>query len=325
MSRVRPIFLVGCARSGTTLLSVMMHAHPRIAMPPETRFLVPVYRDRATFGDLTLADNRRRLALAVTEPGTRFADLDLDRDDVVEEIVAGPPTVGSAAGILWRRFAASRGKVRWGEKRPAYWQCMDVVLRLFPDAQIIHLVRDGRACVASLKQVDWYRNSARTAMTSWALAEARLTRLGRRLPADSYHHLRYEDLLADPRSELQALCRFLGEDFDEDMLRYAGAATDIVPSRKTWHARTRGELDPTRIEAWRTTLDAREIGLAERVLGHRLTANGYPLCGDGAAPELRPVLGYYRACWRRTREMASAELRDAVQVRRDGVPLADLG
>ena len=325
MSRVRPIFLVGCARSGTTLLSVMMHAHPRIAMPPETRFLVPVYRDRATFGDLTQADNRRKLALAMTGKGTKFADLDLDRKQVVEEIVAGPPTIGSAAGILWRRFAADRGKVRWGEKRPAYWQNMDVILRMFPDAQIIHLVRDGRACVASLKQVDWYSNSARTAMTAWSLAEARLTRLGRRLPADSYHHLRYEDLLADPRSELQSLCRFLGEDFDENMLNYAGAAADIVPSRKTWHLRTRGELDPGRIEAWRTTLEPGEIGLAERVLGRRLRANGYTLSGDGTPPELRPVLGFYRAYGRRTREMASTSLRDAVQVRRDGVPLADLG
>ena len=46
MSENRPIFLVGCPRSGTTLLSTMLHGHPRLAMPPETRFLLPAYRSR---------------------------------------------------------------------------------------------------------------------------------------------------------------------------------------------------------------------------------------------------------------------------------------
>lgn len=302
-----------------------MHAHPRIAMPPETRFLIPAYRDRASFGDLADPDNRRTLARTITGKGSGFGDLELDRSAVVDEIVAGPPSLGSAAGILWRAFARSRDKARWGEKRPAYWQSMDVILRLFPDAQIIHLVRDGRACVASLKQVDWYRASGRTAMTSWSLAEARLTRLGRRLPADSYHHLRYEDLLADPRVELQSLCAFLGEDFDEGMLRYADAAADIVPTRKTWHDRIRGGLDTSRIEAWRTTLDAGEIGLFERVLGGRLRSNGYTLSGAGTDPSPTAVLDYEWARMRRIRAMRATELRDALQVRREGVVLADLG
>jgi hypothetical protein len=59
MSSNRPIFLVGCPRSGTTLLSVLLHAHPRIAMPPETRFLLPAYRRRAEYGDLTAASSPR--------------------------------------------------------------------------------------------------------------------------------------------------------------------------------------------------------------------------------------------------------------------------
>src|SRR3954447_4058245 len=147
----RPIFLVGCPRSGTTLLSVMLHAHARIAMPPETRFLLPVYRGRARFGDLREPANRRRLARRITAPRkSKFRDLGLNRRATVRAIMAAPPTIGSAAGTVWREFARSRGKARWGEKRPAYWEDLDVVLRLFPDAQLIHLVRDGRACVASL-------------------------------------------------------------------------------------------------------------------------------------------------------------------------------
>ena len=112
MSENRPIFLVGCPRSGTTLLSVMMHAHPRIAMPPETRYLVPAYRNRRQYGDLTKAENRRRLAEdLILDPG-RFHELQLDKAEMVEKIVAAPPTLGSALGTIWREYASSRGKAK---------------------------------------------------------------------------------------------------------------------------------------------------------------------------------------------------------------------
>jgi hypothetical protein len=325
MSSNRPIFLVGCPRSGTTLLSVLLHAHPRIAMPPETRFLLPAYRNRVAYGDLTREENRRRLAEDLTGRSANFADLGLDRAEVIEKIVAGGPTIGSAAGTIWREFARSRGKVRWGEKRPAYWRDMGLILRLFPDAQVIHLVRDGRACVASLKNVHWWETGPLGAMTSWTMADAELRRLGRRLPRDSYHRLRYEDLLAEPRRELGRLCAFLGEEFDEAMLDHTRAADDIVPTRKKWHDRTRGALDPDRIEAWRQDLDRAEIGLFETVARRALRRNGYALSGIGTRPTPKEVADYYGQYAHRAAIIYKERATDALERRRHPQPLADLG
>uniref|UniRef100_UPI00281255E6 sulfotransferase n=1 Tax=Streptomyces alfalfae TaxID=1642299 RepID=UPI00281255E6 len=56
----RPVFLLGCPRSGTTLLQLMLHAHPRIALPPENRFVLPAYERRLAFGDLRDRGNRAR-------------------------------------------------------------------------------------------------------------------------------------------------------------------------------------------------------------------------------------------------------------------------
>jgi hypothetical protein len=244
---------------------------------------------------------------------------------VIEKIVAGGPTIGSAAGTIWREFARSRGKARWGEKRPAYWRDMGLILRLFPDAQVIHLVRDGRACVASLKKVHWWEGGPLGAMTSWTLADLELRRLGRRLPADSYHRLRYEDLLAEPRRELTRLCDFLGEDFDEAMLDHTDAADDIVPARKKWHERTRGDLDPDRIEAWRRELDPGEIGLFETVARRPLRRNGYPLSGAGTRPAAKDLAGYYREYAHRAAIIYKERAADALERRRHPQPLADLG
>ena len=319
----RPIFLVGCPRSGTTLLSALLHAHPRIAMPPETRFLIPAYEKRAQFGDLEIAENRRRLARWITRPGwTKFDDLRLDRDAVVDKIVAGPPTFGSAMGIVWREFATSRGKARWGEKRPAYWRYLGTIRRLFPDAQIVHLIRDGRACVASLDQVPWWPTGRLGAMTTWALADRELRRAGRTLPADTYHAVRYEDVLADPRGTLTALCGFLGEDFDERMLEHAEAARDVVPTFKAWHARADHELDLARVEAWRQTLTAADIGLLEATLGRRLRTNGYALTGAGTRPSPGALLGYARAYAHHRASIHKWDAQDALRRRRDRNPLA---
>src|SRR3954470_21597612 len=97
----RPIFVVGCPRSGTTMLQLMLHAHPRIALPPENRFVLPAYQRRHRFGDLR--DPQRRLRLARWITGTpQFGDLGLDSDRVVDAIVGAPPTLGSAIGTVFR-------------------------------------------------------------------------------------------------------------------------------------------------------------------------------------------------------------------------------
>src|SRR5215475_1669200 len=156
MGADRPIFVLGCPRSGTTMVQLMLHAHPRIAIPPETRFLLTAYRRRHEYGDLTIAENREKLANFVTGKGTSFGDLGLDRAATVAEIVAGPPTLGSAMGIVFRAYARRFDKPRWGDKRPAYLLNLDVLLRMFPDAQVIHIIRDGRDCVASMREAPWH-------------------------------------------------------------------------------------------------------------------------------------------------------------------------
>jgi Sulfotransferase family len=318
----RPVLLVGCPRSGTTLLSVILHAHPRIAMPPETRFLLRIYRRRNSFGDLQVRSNRRRLANRITARNTHFANLGLDRRRVVRAIVNGPPTVGSAMAIVWREFARSRGKVRWGEKRPAYWRHLDAVLRLFPDAQVIHLVRDPRACVASLQKVPWWSGGFLGATATWALADQQLRHFGRHAEHGRYHRLRYEDLLRDPRSELTELCRFLEEDFDERMLEFTGAADDIVPQDNAWHERTRRGLDESRIESWRTSLAPEQIGLIEAELGRAMGRYGYQPSRLGGRADLRARAAYRAELARRYGAMRKAHLLDRLERRKELQPVA---
>ncbi|QBI55873.1 Sulfotransferase domain protein [Streptomonospora litoralis] len=279
-SAERMIIILGCPRSGTTLLQLMLHAHPRIAIPPETRFTLDVYRRRAEFGDLREAANRRRLAEAITGPrNTRYRDLKLDPQETTAAIVDGPPTVGSAVGTVFRQYAHRFGKQRWGDKRPGYYQGIEELARMFPNAQFVHLIRDGRDCVGSLKQMPWYKLDSYHAVSTWAESIDYGRSAARRLGPGTFYELRYEDLVADPPRELSALCEFLGEEFDPVMCEPRRVAKSAVPKFKTWHQNTRRDVNAASSGSWQQRLEPWEAALAETVLGGRLKANGYELSG----------------------------------------------
>jgi hypothetical protein len=319
----RPFFVVGCPRSGTTLVQLMLHAHPRLAVPPETRFLVRAYRARARFGDLRRASRRRRLARWVMRR-PQSADLGLDPDEVVAAVEAAPPTLGSALGAVFGLYAARQGKPRWGDKRPGHWRDLDVLLRLFPDAQLVHVVRDGRACVASLKAMPWWAGGVPAATAVWLQSHRRWRRDTRGLPADRVHTVRYEELVADPEPVLRRLCAFLGEEFDPAMTAPQEVAAATLPSYKTWHARTTGAVDTAAVEAWRDALTPEELGLVELVAGRRLAALGYRRSAEGRRPSPRAVAAVAREYADRAWLIRRARVTDAWRRRRERRPLAAL-
>lgn len=262
------------------MLRSMLHGHPRIAMPAETGFVLGAYENRRSFGDLSDPSRREALGRWITDrPETNFGDLGLDPPATVARIKAGPATLGAALGTVFQAYAARFGKPRWGDKRPAYLQNLDVILRLFPNAQIVNIVRDGRDCVASLKEMSWHQRGLHATVASWARAVDDARRAARRLPRGQWHQLRYEDLVADPAGELIRVCSFLGEDYDPAMAFPARLARVAVPAHKTWHHRTHEPVTTTRVQSWQRRLTAEEIALCEAALGSRLEMCGYELSG----------------------------------------------
>jgi hypothetical protein len=299
----------------------MLHSHPRIAIPPETRFLLHAYRQRLRFGDLVDPANRVALAEFITK-GHRFRDLGLDRDATVARIAAGPATLGSAIGIVLREYASRFDRHRWGDKRPAYYNHIDVILRLFPDAKIVHVVRDPRDCVASLKQMPWWKSDSHHSVAAWAQSIDNTDRALRKRP-DCLTRVQYERLVADPESELKALCAALEEDYDPAMAEPERLAELAVPERKHWHGNTRVRPTTKRVGRWKDDLEPWEVALCEAVLGGRMARFGYELAGPSrlsAAGRLR----YLRAYAARESHRLARVLRDKVDQRREQNPVAAL-
>jgi hypothetical protein len=323
VSSDRPIFVVGCPRSGTTMLSLMIHAHPRLAMPPESRFLIRAWRNRAKFGDLSTPKQRLALGKACVRTGSKVRDLGLDPQQVLDAILEAPPTMGSAFGTVFKMYADKHGATRWGDKRPAYYQEVDVLLRLFPDAQIVHIVRDGRANVASLKKMPWWPFDSIGSMAAWSQAEYCSRRNARRLPEDVFHVIRYESLVAEPEPVLRELCAFLQEDFHPAMLE-PSEVREVVPDKKTWHTNLNNSVSTDRVESWRKGLDAWELGLMETVLRRKLTRWDYRLSGAGERPSPRLVAKYARDAFERRSAMRKRWAEESREATTSPLPVAAL-
>jgi Sulfotransferase family len=316
----RPIIVLGCPRSGTTLLQVMLHSHNRIAIPPENRFVLPAYRQRLRFGDLEKPANRRALARFIVRPRLRFPDFGLDRRRTVKQIVAGPPTVGSALGIVLRAYAERFDRPRWGDKRPYYHRYIEVVLRLFPDAQIVHVVRDPRDCVASLKRMPWWKSDSYHAVSAWANSIAHTKEAVRRWPGVVIR-VQYERLVAAPESELRALCAALGEEYDPAMAEPERVAAVAVPERKHWHSYTRVSPTTGRVGRWRVELEPWEIALCETVLAEPMREFGYEFTGAGR-PRTEDFVHYARVHATRKAVHGAWLLKDRWERRRERNPVA---
>jgi sulfotransferase family protein len=289
----RPIFVVGRPRSGTTMLQLMLNAHPRIALPPANELVLPAFERRHEFGDLRDPRHRRALGQWIVAAGN-FAGLGLEPAAVVDAIATAPPTLGSALGTVLQAYARRFGKPRWGDRRPAHLRHLPMILRLFPDAQIVDLIRDGRDCVASRRG----EAGLDELIGAWARAADDSRRAARTYGPDVYHQVRYEDLVADPPARLREICGFLDEDYHPAMAPAGKAHTE-------------------RVGGWRRRLSDDEIGRCEAEFGPRLTGSGYrpsmvlpaTIRARHALRSARHAAGGVRARWRRARPDATVAAR----------------
>lgn len=290
---VRPVIIGGCPRSGTTLLRTMLHCHPEVAIPRETRFVLESWQQRTKFGDLEDAANRHRLASWIFKRKESQANrLGLDEKEAVERLVAAPPTLGSLLATCFAMYAERNDKPRWGDKRPMYAARMSAIWDLFPNAQFIHVVRDPRACVASVRKLGWYNGKIAPALELWERSIHTVNAWRPKLSANQLLEVKYEDLVTAPEATLTRVAAFAGLTADDDALKQMLRYHEFEETRsERYHANLSRPLDPTRLSGWAETLTDAEIAFAEEAAGPLMRQWDYEPIASGVAapPELLRV------------------------------------
>jgi hypothetical protein len=279
------IFVVGVARSGTTLLRLMLDAHPDLAIPPETHFIPEVI---AACKD---ADDPHAAALDVITTHRRWPDFGLGEGELRERFLSHRTlTAADALREFYGAYAAKHGKSRWGDKSTNYVRKMKPISRNLPEARFVHLIRDGRDVALSLVAVHFGPKTVEEAAGKWTREIRKARRQGRKL--GHYAEIRYEELVADPGPVLRRVCEAGELEWDPAMLAYqeragerigeiardldrAEGASVSAETRARHQANVSKPLQPDRASRWRTEMPASDIAAFERVAGEVLDELGY--------------------------------------------------
>jgi hypothetical protein len=300
---MRPIFIGGCDRSGTTLLAAMLGGHPLHVAVPEMPFKVGIleasgFEERTAFA----YDFRYRIWALDGSSATPRGD---SPRVVIEDLVRA-----------YAEKTRKKGPQVWIDHTPSNLRHLPILAGAFPDARFIHLVRDGRAVAASLLRVDWGPNDIARAARFWVeqMAHALAAEASRVAPVTRVY---YEDLVEQPEATVRKLCVALGVEYLDRMLEAQGFS---VPEYATATHRLIGRAPALhRVAAWREELAPRQVEIFESIAGDLLTANGYK-CEFGKAAIPPSTVERLRGTTRHlvrariNKQRSARRRRDALQV-----------
>lgn len=166
MTEITPFFIVGCARSGTTMLRRVLDRHSQVCVPEETHFIPEVYPAFARYVRRGQLDNAANLLNQ--QPIIRRWGLNIESQKFTGEDTKA--IYANAVSLLMTRKAKSHGKKYWGEKTPTYIHHIPFFVELFPQAKFIHIHRDGRDVALSVMPLKWGPNNAYAAARWWVKA-----------------------------------------------------------------------------------------------------------------------------------------------------------
>ncbi len=312
-----PLFVLGVSRSGTTLLRVILDRSPGIAIPDES-FFIPLLarRHRGNVDRARFVDDLRRL------PTLRAWGL--SAEDIAPHL-RPEMHAGEAIAAIFEAYAAKEQKPRWGDKTPMYMRHLPLLDRLFPTAQYVHLIRDGRDAALSFLRMPegtytrtWaHPDTAAEFACLWRSEVCEARELGKRLGSARYLEVRYEDLIAGPDDVVEGICDFAGLPYEPAMLDYAGA---VDVSQKPHQQRLLQPLTP-QARDWRTQMEADDVLAFESIAGELLAELGYELNRPPATSGWRASLARarYRATTSAWNAAVSATQRSPLWRRRHGV------
>ncbi|MEK9766105.1 MAG: sulfotransferase [Thalassolituus sp.] len=230
-------FVTGYPRSGTTMLATMLARHANICTMGETHFFLstnfrPLRKHTHTWWNHFINHNRRFQIIDFRLPDNESAE-------------------------LLNAYCQTKNADWFIEKSPTHVDVLPSIRKAYPDAPIIHIVRDVRDTTASMLNASWAHNSPLKHISEWKAALRRVKRYSAK-PGMNILHVRYEDLLTNPEAELTRILKHIDPTLAySDSLLSDTTSTDAIPEyEKAWKQKAGEKPDASRIFAWKTTPEA---------------------------------------------------------------------
>ncbi|HET8866470.1 MAG TPA: sulfotransferase [Gracilimonas sp.] len=239
---MKKIFIVGCPRSGTTLLQSLLASHPDIVSFPETHLfsrtihISPFVRFFTVYGSKHL----RELNKIMEELGLP-SDESLMNHQMIYRTRKWAEMLLQKLDEIGQYYAENHEEYLL-EKTPRHLHYVDFIHNADPEACFIHLIRNGEDVVASLSEATgnhpekWSGNRSIDKSVFWWNRSIKLSR--RYIGKPKNVHVRYENLLEDPSGVLQYICKFIGIEYHENMVHdYHHTASSLINKEESWKSK----------------------------------------------------------------------------------------
>jgi hypothetical protein len=277
----KPVFIAGLHRSGTSLVRAIVGSHPTLAIYqydlPLWQEFYELYKDQA----LHNAALRTQLVDTIfSHKKVQALSISLDRSrllSTLDQISAdGEKTIdcGVVFAYFLQQYAQLRGRSRWGLKAPFQEQYAEAILQAYPTAKILHIIRDPRDVLVSIKSRGWYWNLKKRCK-EWRNS-ARLAQHLQQMYPLSYQVIRYEDLVAQPVPIVRLMCAFLELEYTPDLLSMQGQpgwrGSNSRFADVGWHSQT---ISPVAVGRYEGLLSDADIEFCQSYLGREMSHWGY--------------------------------------------------
>lgn len=283
ISSVPLFFIIGRPRSGTTLLRILFEAHPNVLIPPESPFIISLYKK---YGRVTSWDEPTINEFCEDLFKQRYFDKWLIEKEVLYNSLMEAKGENSFQTLV-RKVCLTYSSVfdkneilLIGDKNPAYSLFIHRINKLFPEAKIIHITRDYRDNYLSLIKVNFEVPIVPLVIYRWKFAYKRMMKLKNLFPEQIYS-LKYEDLVADPEGQFRKVCGFLGLDYDPSVMLFyekkseVEKAYTISDELRQVHKSLFNPISTVRMNLWQTEMNKRDIRIADLVAGKTAEKAGY--------------------------------------------------
>ncbi len=276
-------FIIGRPRSGTTLLRMLFEAHPQVIVPPESPFIVFLYKK---YGRITQWDEATITAFCDDVMAQRyFSKWGIEHGHLLELLLQekGECTyqhMVKKVCLAYQSVYPKSDLVLIGDKNPAYALYINRAHQIFPEAKIIYITRDYRDNYLSLTRVNFEVPVVPLVVYRWKFALKKALKLRNKNPGLIYM-LRYEDLATNPEPHLRAMCDFLGLPFDASVLSFYKKKDEVEHAYessgelKTIHRSLLKPISTDSLDRWKEEMTPKQIRMADLVAGKLAEKTGY--------------------------------------------------
>jgi len=218
-----PFFIIGSGRSGNTLLRSMLVAGEEVSVPPESYVWPRVIRIFATYSFLPW-EKLCSLIIAEFEAYKEFYTWEMNLYKAhknARELPKDKQTLSYIIREIYKTYQVEKGEENrlWGDKTPINTLFVDNVVKIFPKAKFIHIVREPKDVACSYVKAGLH-GKYEEAANFWKLAVTKVLSFRENLPQNQFHQVAYEDLVRTPKEELSSLCDFLNISYSDKMLDF---------------------------------------------------------------------------------------------------------